>query len=96
MQKYDLLLEQFIFLGALLQSMDVELDIDEHGLTIEDFQKIDFVLEDYLKRINKGKMKREVVELVRTISQTVDEDFPNLLDQLDNEEEIKNAIEGDE
>lgn len=62
-------LKRFMFLSYALHLMEVEIDIDEVGLTIEHFQKIDVLLANYLDPEEADDMKEELVQLVKELTE---------------------------
>lgn len=66
----DVLLKRFIFLTTILHLIGEDVEMDEHGLTVEQFERIDEHLEAFIEKydINPDHMKAELVGLVHTIS----------------------------
>jgi hypothetical protein len=64
-----LLLEQFLFLTTLLEYMGENIDMDEVGLTLEHFIKIDEEMDKIVGEYDVEKIKQEVLELVQMITE---------------------------
>lgn len=64
-----LLMEQFLFLSYLLHMMGEEISMDEHGLTVEQFEIIDVELEKILHEYDVDKVKQEILELIKMITE---------------------------
>lgn len=62
-------LKRFIFLAYALHLMEVEIDIDEVGLTFEQFDKIDELLADYLDPEEVDNMKAELIQIVKELTE---------------------------
>lgn len=63
-------LKRFIFLAYALHLMEQEVDMDEAGMTVEMFQRIDELLAVYLGTMDPEDLKEELIELVKELSQS--------------------------
>ncbi|KRE33444.1 hypothetical protein [Paenibacillus sp. Soil724D2] len=64
-----LLLERFMILAYTLHVTGIDIDIDEAGLTVEQFAVIDAHFRDAIEGKDLEEMKAELVELVKVLSQ---------------------------
>lgn len=64
-----MLLERFMLLSYALHLMGVDIDIDESGLTVEQFEIIDQHFEGYLGQYDGESLKYELIEIVKMLSQ---------------------------
>lgn len=62
-------LKRFIFLAHALHLMDVEIDMDETGLTEEMFEKMDELLANYLDPSEADDMKEEIIQIVKELTE---------------------------
>jgi hypothetical protein len=62
------LLKRFMFLAYALHLMEMDVDIDESGLSVEQFEIIDEHLAAFLGKFNPDSLKAELIGLVHTIS----------------------------
>lgn len=72
----EYLLKRFMFLSYALHLMEVNIDIDEEGLEIAQFDVIDEHLAKYLDAMNPVAMKAELVGLVHTLANMEVDDEP--------------------
>jgi hypothetical protein len=58
-----------MFLAMALDMMGVEIDIDEAGLTMEHFEKIDELLGQYLDPSEIDDMIEELIQIVKELTE---------------------------
>ncbi|SEN20004.1 hypothetical protein [Paenibacillus sp. OV219] len=61
-------LRRFMFLAYALHLMDADIDVDEAGLTIEQFEKMDELLGEYLAPQDVEEMEEELIEIVKELT----------------------------
>lgn len=61
-------LKRFMFLAYALHLMETDVVIEEAGLTIEQFEVIDRLLEAFLEKYDPEDFKEELIELVKELS----------------------------
>jgi hypothetical protein len=64
----DHLLKRFMFLSHALHIMDDPICVDEVGLEVEQFEKVDIHLSKFLELLDPEELKKELIELTVTIA----------------------------
>lgn len=62
------LLIRFMFLSYALHMLEVDIDIDQEGLTVEQFERIDEHFAHYLGTWDVYETKKELIKLVKVLS----------------------------
>lgn len=67
-------LKRFMFLAYALDLLQEAVIIEDVGLTIEQFEKLDELLAVYLEQMDVDELKEELIEIVKELTKDAEPD----------------------